>query len=348
MKISVVVPVYNTGKYLRECIDSLTTQTVFGDMELIFVDDGSSDGSPAICDEYAERYGNIKVIHKQNGGVSSARNAGLDAARGDYVGFADSDDIVYKDMYRLLFEAAEKTGADMTFCGIEHPYPDKDVIIEYTFEYGVPLGREYIKRTVAPFMIADSSFNSLCNKLFRRRVIEENGLRLTVGKNQGEDREFVLRFLISCGTVCSVPYTGYYYRYVQTSAVQKPRYDYADTILAQREQDRGLFSKLGVEAAQFERLSAVSTASQLICALAFANGKLKGRDRIKVMRSIVNNPETQKLIDDNFSLLMEQNTRFNDLLIKMMRKKSIAGIRFIMFLMKVKVSVYGFIKGGAQ
>ena len=348
MKISVVIPVFNTESYLRECVDSLTAQTVFADMELILVDDGSTDGSPAICDKYAEKYANIKVIHKQNGGVSSARNAGLDAAGGDFVGFADSDDIVYPDMYRLLFEAAEKTGADMTFCGIEHPYPDKDVVIEYPFEKSVLLGREYIESNVAPFMLADSSFNSLCNKLFRRSVVEENGLRLTVGKKQGEDREFVLRFLISCSGICSVPYTGYFYRYVQTSAVQKPRYDYADTIFGQHALDRELFSKLGVEAAQFERLSAVSTALQLICALTFANSKLKGKERKKVMRSVVNNIETQRLIADNFSLLMERNTRFDALLIKMTRKRSIAGLRLVMLLMKIKVKAYGFIKGGAK
>ncbi len=348
MKISVVIPVFNTERYLRECVDSLITQTIFEAMELILVDDGSSDGSPQICDEYAGNFDNITVIHKQNAGVSAARNIGIDVARGDFIGFVDSDDTVYPDMYALLYGAAEKTGADMVFCGIEHPYPDKDVVIEYPFDNGVLLGREYIKNTVAPFMLTDSSFNSLCNKLFRRNVIEDSGLRLSDGKKQGEDRELVLKFLLACGGVCGVPYTGYFYRYVQSSAVQKPRCDYTDTIFEQHSLDRALFLELGVEPTLLDSLSTVSAVSELLCAIAFANKKLRGSDRRRVMRSIVKHEGTQKLVRDNYKLLIKQNTRFAALLIKAVRIKSISGVRLIMALMKIKVWAYAIMKGRSE
>lgn len=95
-KISIIVPVYNVEKYLRKCIDSILNQT-FKDFELILIDDGSTDESGKICDEYNLKDNRIKVIHKENGGLSSARNAGLDIAQGEYIGFVDSDDWIESD-----------------------------------------------------------------------------------------------------------------------------------------------------------------------------------------------------------------------------------------------------------
>ena len=99
--ISVIVPVYRVEKYIRRCVDSILAQS-FRDYELILVDDGSPDYSGAICDEYATRDPRIRVIHKENGGLSSARNVGIDAASGEYLFFMDSDDIIHPDTLRIL------------------------------------------------------------------------------------------------------------------------------------------------------------------------------------------------------------------------------------------------------
>ena len=115
-KISVIVPVYKVEPYLRRCVDSILAQT-HKNLEVILVDDGSPDGCPAICDEYAAQDSRVKVIHKENGGVSSARNAGLDAATGDYIGFVDSDDQLVPEMYETLLETAEGKDADVSMCG---------------------------------------------------------------------------------------------------------------------------------------------------------------------------------------------------------------------------------------
>ena len=100
-KISVIVPVYNTEKYLRRCIDSVLAQT-YQDFELLLIDDGSKDSSGAICDEYAAKDARVRVFHKENGGVSSARNLGLDNARGEWVTFVDSDDYIEKKLSQVL------------------------------------------------------------------------------------------------------------------------------------------------------------------------------------------------------------------------------------------------------
>ncbi len=119
--ISVIVPVYNVEPYLRKCLDSILVQT-YRDLEILIIDDGSTDGSGAICDEYSEKDERIRVSHTDNHGLSAARNLGLDNATGDWIGFVDSDDWIELDMYEVLLRKAEKTGADVVECGCHADY----------------------------------------------------------------------------------------------------------------------------------------------------------------------------------------------------------------------------------
>ena len=116
-KLSVIIPIYNTEKYLRDCIESILAQT-FTDFELILVDDGSADRSGAICDEYCQLDGRIKVIHQKNGGVTVARKRGTEAASGDYISFIDSDDWIEPNMYHDMWKKADMYNADIVFCDI--------------------------------------------------------------------------------------------------------------------------------------------------------------------------------------------------------------------------------------
>ena len=114
-KISVIVPVYKAEKVLRKCVDSILAQT-YTDLEVILVDDGSPDSSSVICDQYAEKDNRVKVLHKENGGVSSARNAGLDIATGDYCTFVDSDDFIDPTMYQAMMGKSEQYDCDVVMC----------------------------------------------------------------------------------------------------------------------------------------------------------------------------------------------------------------------------------------
>ncbi|WP_088070502.1 glycosyltransferase family 2 protein [Gottfriedia luciferensis] len=126
-KISIIVPVYKVERYINKCVDSILSQT-FTDFELILVDDGSPDRCGIICDEYANKDERVKVIHKQNGGQASARNMALDIARGDYIGFVDSDDWIEPDMYELLYAISIENDCDIVNCtGIVH-FEDKTII----------------------------------------------------------------------------------------------------------------------------------------------------------------------------------------------------------------------------
>ena len=120
--LSIIVPVYKAAKHLDRCVESIISQT-YENLEVILVDDGSPDGSPVMCDSWAQKDPRIKVIHKPNGGVSSARNAAIDAATGDFIGFVDSDDWIENDVYELLMKSLNENGSDIAFCGyyvVEH------------------------------------------------------------------------------------------------------------------------------------------------------------------------------------------------------------------------------------
>lgn len=121
--ISVIVPVYKVEQYLDRCVKSIVYQT-WNNLEIILVDDGSPDGCPQMCDEWARRDARIRVIHKENGGLSDARNAGMAAATGEYIAFVDSDDWIEPDMYRLLYEQMERTQSDIAACGAEMDWED--------------------------------------------------------------------------------------------------------------------------------------------------------------------------------------------------------------------------------
>lgn len=125
-KISIIVPVYNVEDYIEKCIKSILNQ-VFTEFELILVDDGSTDNSGNICDKYAEKDNRIIVIHKENGGISSARNIGLNIAKGEYIAFVDSDDYINKNMYHTLYNLIIKTQSDIAMCNYKTISKDEEV-----------------------------------------------------------------------------------------------------------------------------------------------------------------------------------------------------------------------------
>ena len=138
VKVSVVIPVYNPGKYFVPCLESVISQTIFDDMEIILIDDGSKDGSSDVCDDYAKKYPNISVFHQENSGVSVARNNGIEKAVGEFVGFVDADDFIEPQMYEKLYSTAKDTGADIAFpddLGGKRVYPyiqERGIILSHS------------------------------------------------------------------------------------------------------------------------------------------------------------------------------------------------------------------------
>ena len=174
-EISIIVPVYRVEKYLNECIDSILAQT-FADFELILVDDGSPDSCPALCDAAAAKDSRIRVIHKPNGGVSTARNAGLDAACGNWIGFVDSDDVIDKTYYEKLYRAAKKCGTKITVSNILYLEADGSVSVYKD----LPLRDEVLTREECAHRIRLTPMAHVTTKLYRREIFDQ--IRFPAGR----------------------------------------------------------------------------------------------------------------------------------------------------------------------
>lgn len=185
-KVSVIVPVYKVEAYLPRCIESLLAQTL-KEIEILLVDDGSPDGCPRICDQYAEKDSRIRVLHKKNEGVLRARQSGLELASAPYIGFVDSDDFVATDMFETLWQEAERTGAQVVCCSFVH-YWNEEKQYRDTRDRGMTgvYSGENLKDFYQRFFVDISSraekssvTPAIWNKLFRRELILECHQKLT-------------------------------------------------------------------------------------------------------------------------------------------------------------------------
>lgn len=192
-KISIIVPVYKVEPYIHKCIDSILNQT-FKDFELILVDDGSPDRCGEICDEYAKKDNRIIVIHKENGGQSTARNAALDIARGDYIGFVDSDDYIEKDMYELLYNMCVENDCDIANCSSTIYFKNK-IKVNGGHDLIIHNNREAMEAVT----IGELYDECLWTKLIKRDLL--NGLRIPEGIAY-EDTAFTYKVIARANRVC--------------------------------------------------------------------------------------------------------------------------------------------------
>lgn len=214
--ISVIVPIFNVEDVLNRCIESIVTQT-YKNIEIILVDDGSSDKSGAICDEWERKDRRITVIHKNNGGAASARNYGLEIAKGEYIGFVDSDDYIAADMYELLLADME-SDIDVACCGTVTLYPDRMKVRPVLYDNAprkmVFTNQEAVKELL---LLKYLSF-SPCDKLFRRELF--NNIRFPVGK-VCEDLPVIYECIKESRKIINIGQVKYFYCYRENSVSRK-------------------------------------------------------------------------------------------------------------------------------
>lgn len=203
--VSVIVPVYNVEKWLSRCIDSILGQTYI-DFEVLLIDDGSNDRSGSLCDEYAEKDSRVRVFHKPNGGVSSARNLGLENARGEWIAFCDADDYVSPQYLENLYKAAVAPDIDLVFnyaivdCNgkaEKETYPEKDIHLNELSE--LFLHNDLIWHT------------STWSKLFKRSIIDSQNLRYIEDVHIGEDALFLFNYILNCRRIKVICTCDYHY-----------------------------------------------------------------------------------------------------------------------------------------
>ena len=177
--VSVIIPAYNIEDYIGRCLDSIISQT-YKNLEIIVVDDGSRDHTGEILDNYAKKDRRIKVIHKENGGVSSARNKGIEAAEGDYIGFIDGDDLIESEMYKILVDLLEEENADIAHCGYQMVFLDRVDYYHNTGKKKIQTTEEGLKDLLSGEMIEPG----LVNKLYKKELIKNCRLDETVKINE--------------------------------------------------------------------------------------------------------------------------------------------------------------------
>lgn len=224
--ISIIIPVYNSEKYLKGCIESLLNQSL-NNCEFIFINDGSSDNSKNVIEKYMEIDKRVILINQKNMGVSEARNTGISNSNGKYIGFVDSDDYIDFNMYEILYKEIQNAKCDVFISNFEEELNGNKYVRRYSLKENQVLDKNYIRNNILPFFIKEDSLNTVCNKLYKKSIIDEYNIRFPKGLPLGEDGIFNMIYFSKCNSCKYIDYTGYHYREVHGSATRNlHKHDY--------------------------------------------------------------------------------------------------------------------------
>lgn len=281
-KISIIVPVYNVEKYLEKCIESILNQS-FTDFELILVDDGSTDNSGNICDTYKNKDNRVVVIHKENGGLSYARNKGIDISGGDYIGFVDSDDFINKEMYKILYENIILNQADISICKEKKFYEEDNIELNNT-ENEVVVDVLNSSEVLRKLDNIRTRFVYSWNKLYKKELFE----KIRYPENMiYEDEWLSPKLIYKSSKIAYIDRCLYYYRQRQGSIVNsKFRVEKFDKVYAL--EDNVKFFKKNKEK-ELHEISTRVYVDTLLWTDKAALSELKDIDKdLKKLRSTIN------------------------------------------------------------
>lgn len=217
--ISIIIPVYKAETFFDECVSSILAQS-YGDFELILVDDGSPDKCPELCDKWAATDSRIKVIHKPNGGVSSARNSGLEIASGDYICFVDSDDTLPENGLHILMKSIEQRNVEVVFGAFQFQYGDRLLPHASRLPEGEYQFKDVLKNFIDDGTLSGFLLGSTCAALYKREIILKNHLRFVEGLKNNEDGLFNFELALFANSFAVINTPVYNYR--QDNAPSKP------------------------------------------------------------------------------------------------------------------------------
>lgn len=248
--VSIIVPVYNVESYLDLCLESISKQS-YQDWECILIDDGSKDNSPAICDDWAKKDTRFLVIHKNNEGVSVARNTGLLHAQGEFVCFVDSDDWVGADYIQDMIEAQNLSGADYIvtgFTSISFPKMQEDIVKPKMDRYIIP-----DSSCCSVFLENIGLVYGPTGKLYKSNIVLENSIRFPQDMSLGEDMIFNFSYILHCSSIFYKSVSHYNYRQSQTGLCNKYRNDFYEVLTRQWLFRKQSLQKKGIWNSDIER-----------------------------------------------------------------------------------------------
>lgn len=227
--LSIIVPIYNSEKYLENCIDSILNQTM-DNYEIILINDGSTDNSEDICRKYVKKFKNIHAIKTKNNGASSARNLGITLAKGEYIGFIDSDDIIESKMYEKMYQFAKDNDLDIVACSYKETDINNKILKinkvgcdEHKIIQGENIKKEY------ELELAKNSFlgyASMCNKIYRLKYIRDSKLFVNTEIRIAEDLCFNIESIMSCNKVGIINEVLYNYRRINSDSIMSSQKKY--------------------------------------------------------------------------------------------------------------------------
>lgn len=276
--VSIIIPVYNVEMYLAECIESVLKQT-YQNLEILLIDDGSTDSSGKICDEYAQKDTRIKVIHKENGGVSLARNVGLDLAQGEYITFIDSDDFVEKTYVEKMYNALIKNDSDLVFCRYANYINGKIEKVKENFPEKLIVDnkdKKFIDFISSFFNKKNKVMGSAWRILYKKELIANSSFNINI--KISEDLLFVLQTILTARRINFINDLLYFYRFNKNSAVHSYKKNYLQGQLNLYYGIKEIFQQF----THTECQKVFQINSTLLCHLLFSNElKFKQVDRKK-------------------------------------------------------------------
>lgn len=332
IKVSIVIPVYDAEKYIEECIKSLLSQTL-KECELIFVNDGSHDRSSEIIKSYQNSDSRVILINQKNKGVSVARNKGLQIAAGEYIGFVDADDFVETDMFENLYNSAMKNDCDIVFSNFESELQGQKVITRYPFLVGVNLDKDFITEKLLPYFIEKDDLNTVCNKIFRKKMIYDNKIVFPVNVALGEDGLFNIYSFSHATRIQYLDYTGYHYREVKGSATRDiSRKDYFKRALEVYTSPLPDILSNKIDIIKLEKQKAIKLINSVMSYvhIYFTHSKdIAFRKRYKYVSKMIENKYVQEVLPIYYQEKYTTLGRYEKVILNSIKKQSTIGLFFI-------------------
>jgi glycosyltransferase involved in cell wall biosynthesis len=337
LKLTVIMPVYKTEPYLRKCIDSILGQTLT-DFELILVDDGSPDNCPAICDEYAKADGRIRVIHKENGGQGLARKLALGLAKGEYIGFVDSDDWIEPEMFEVLYRAAVDQSCDMVICDLTYHYLKTHTTVPYTQSQSIRENYLYdsdeIREHILSKVLLEEIHCFTWNKLYRSSILKQCNLDKTVGLQNNQDWVLNCEYFKKIQRMMYLNKCLYNYAVHQDGSLRGKYKDYLSVILRLHELRMTYLKEYNMDGRNDIRRSCIGRFMNMALFAAFDYEFLfmhtTFREKLQSISAVVNHAEVRRNLNEHSSSVAR-----SDIFCRM---------KWALFRIRMPLLIYGFVK----
>lgn len=321
--VSVIIPVYNAELHLKQCIESLLSQTLQS-CEFIFINDGSTDKSQFIIEEFQKTDNRIILLNQENQGVSVARNQGLKIVKGNYIGFVDADDYIEKDYFEKLYNEISQNNLDCIVGKYKSTLDGHSSVSNHPFPSNEIFNSEFIKNNIIPFFIKEDKLNTIWNKVYKAEIIKSNpNIQFPKGIVIGEDGLFNLLFFNLCNSVKFIDYCGYNYLEIAKSATRDAsKNDYFTIALQQFNYDYK--NEFGVDLADEEiiklkSLRLINTVISLVNV--YFNSNLDNKN--KYIYTMISNPIITKILKEYWMEIVKDKSKFQILILKGIQYKSV-------------------------